>query len=778
VKTNLQNLLLLLSLIALAGCGAGGSNTSLEVSRAFATTNTSFGGGLIISGKNLTTGRFFSQGLTTSKDFRTTLEKGKWKISAVGWDGGGSPGTEKLFAGVPYCGSVEADLSSDQESVTLNINQANCNTSEFTAGKVDGSGNLRIFGAIITCNTFLNPTVGPASTGALSSHYIAPGTGTDNFCDTAAPDLKTKVMATKIYAMNKLPGQATESMGFNSGCMRGLASPNESVIFPTNASNPYNGYTLKLPFNNLPLTIVTYEDVTCTKPLAIYPFKNGLMPGHPEAFDHLVLDRGSIDAKLLLPGNDMRRAKSALVNLMPSFKKYNSGSPAKFDTVPSTGYTSLTYPAFNGVTTTVTIENESDCGDSFGHSGNISSATCVDVGDKVEVTYTGSGVGAADFTFYNPGAVPRTTIYLNVVEGTNAPILHKSYKEIIKLMGESGNDSNETFFSQDDDHDEKKYGVLSTARQMLSAHGAGGLLGIPDDTLTFSQACNALTGEKTMTIYNHEKLQFETYRVNIHNTPVNSPSSYLCKTSTLSASDCSTGTGGIAYNKRMLIYDYKQSAITPSIVMEFSCSGYVGRLESNSFETESLKRFNSKRIVSWNTQSDSNLGYQRVEFLEWNRMEKYVSSAWQLLVDERRMARMQKNGTDDYDAWVYRFGSAYNGSTYSQNMERFFFKTESSSKLCYLNEANSPSSQSAFNYILLNSDPLLDDDIVGGETATAAFYPSSAFPQTPTTCGGSFIALPSGNSADLMDGTLEFQLGEFGGTNFPAKFGGSFFTSP
>jgi hypothetical protein len=779
VKTYLQNLFVLLSLTGLAGCGAGGSNTSLEVSRAFATTNTSFGGGLIISGKNLTTGRFFSQGLTTSKDFRTTLEKGKWKISAVGWDGGGTPGTEKLFAGIPYCGSVEADLASDQESVTLNINQANCNTNEFTAGRVDGSGNLREFGAIITCNTFLNPTVGPASTGAISSHYIAPGTGTDMFCANAAPDLQTKVRATKIYAMNKLPGQATESMGFNSGCMRGLASPNESVIFPTNASNPYTGgYTLKLPFNNVPYTIVTYEDVTCTKPLAIYPFKNGLMAGHPEAFDHLVLDRGSLDSKLILPGNDMRRAKSALVNLMPYLKRYNSASPEKFNTVPSTGYTSLTYPAFNGVTTTVTIE-ESDCGDSFGHSGNISSATCVDVGDKVEVTYTGSGTGAADFTFYvNPGPSARRTVYLNVAEGANAPILHKSHKEIIKLMGESGTDSNETFFSQDDDHDEKRYGILSTARQMLSAHGAGGLLGIPDDTLTFAQACNALSGEKAMTIYNHEKLQYETFRVNIHNTTVSSPTSYICKTSTLSASDCSSGAGGIPYNKRMLIYDYKQSAIAPAIVMEFSCSGLVGRLESNSFETKSLERFSSKRVVSWNTQTDSNLAYQRAEFLEWNRMEKYVSSAWQLKVDERRMARIQKNGTDDYDAWVYRFGSAYNGSTYSQNTERFFFKTESASKLCYLNESTTPTAQSAFNYILVNSDPLLDDDILGGETATNAFYPANSFPQTPTTCGSTFIGLPSGNNADLVDGSLEFQLGEFGGVNFPAKFGGSFFTSP
>lgn len=777
MKTNLQNVFLLLSLTGLAGCGAGGSNTSLEISRAFATTNTTFGGGLIISGKNLTTGRFFSQGLTTSMDFRTTLEKGKWKISAVGWDGGGSSGSEKLFAGIPYCGSIEADLTSDTQSVTLNINQANCNTNEFTAGRVDGSGNLRVFGAIITCNTFLNPTVGPSSTGAINTHYIAPGTGTDNFCSGIAPDLQSKVRATKIYALNKLPGQAADSMGFSSGCMQGLSAPDESVIYPTNASNPYNGYTVKLPFNNVPFTIVTYEDSTCTKPLAIYPFKNGLLAGNPDAFDHLILDRGTSDSKLILPGNDMRRAKSALVNLMPYFKKYNFASPAKFDTVPTSGYTSLTYPAFNGVTTTVRVD-EPNCGDSFGHSGNISSATCIDIGDKVEVTYVGSGVGVADFTFYDPGPVARRTIYLNVAEGTNAPTLHKNHKEIIKLMGESGTDSNDTFFSQDDDHDEKRYGALSVARQMLSAHGAGGLLGIPNDALTFADACNALSGEKTMSVYNHDELQFETYRVNIHNTTVASPSAYFCKTSTLSATDCSVGAGGIPFNKRMLIYDYKQSAIDPTIIMEFSCSALVGRLESNSFETKLNERFSNKRIVSWNTQPDANLSYQRLEFLEWNRMEKYVSSAWQLRVDERRMARLQKNGVDDYDAWVYRFGSAFNGTNYSQNMERFFFKTESTTRLCYLNETNTPSAQSVFDYILLNSDPLLNDDIVGGETPTYGFNPSSPFPQTPDACVGNFIALPSGNNSDLLDGTLEFQLGEFGSGNFTAKFGGSFFSNP
>lgn len=778
MKTNVQNLILLFSLAGLAGCGAGGTTSAtLEVSRAFATTNTTFGGGLIISGKNLSTGKSFSQGLTASKEFRTSLEKGKWKIVAVGWDGGGSSGTEKLFAGVPYCGSVEADLSSDQETVNLTINTTNCNQPEFTGGFVDGSGQLRIFGGIITCNTFLNPTVGPSSSGAINTHYVAPGTGTDYFCSGIAPDLQSEVKAVKIHAINKLPGQVIDNLGMNTGCMQGLSSPNHSVIYPSNASNPYGvGYELRLPLSNVPFVVTTYKDTTCTEQLATYPFKEGIVAGNPAAFDHLVHDRGSMDVKLLLPGNDMRRAKSALVNLMPFFKRYNSGTPEKFETVPS-NYSSLGYPAFNGETKKIVMEEESDCGDSFGYSGNIT-ATCSDLGDRVEITYTGTGVGAGDFTFYNPGPVARRTVYLNVEESTFTPILYHSQKELIRLLGDSGTDSNDTFFDFNKHDDDKKYGVLSLARQMLSASGAGGVLGIPDDSLSFTQACNNLIADKTVTIFNYHEMKFESYRVNIHNSKVSGPTNYMCRTGTLSASDCDTTTGALGFKKRMLIYDHKQSTITPAITMEFSCTGYVGRLESNFIRSESLFRTNTKKIVSWNTQTDSSLAQQRIEFMEWSTNERLVSTTWTLQVDERRMGRLQKNATDNYDAWIYRFAAVKGASNFAQQVERYFFKTEGTTKVCFLNQRGTPVLNSQFNFILQNSEPLLDDGILGTEVPDDGFMLTDSYPQTQTTCSTpNFIALPSGNSSDLLDGSLEFQLGEFN-TDFTAKFGGTFYTAP
>lgn len=81
MKTTMTTLLLLLTLAACSKQKT--SKATFEVSRAFAFANTSFGGGLIISGRN-EKGSFFDYPIRSGTSVNLVLPKGKWTIAAIG----------------------------------------------------------------------------------------------------------------------------------------------------------------------------------------------------------------------------------------------------------------------------------------------------------------------------------------------------------------------------------------------------------------------------------------------------------------------------------------------------------------------------------------------------------------------------------------------------------------------------------------------------------------------------------------------------------------------
>lgn len=766
--------MIITSLAGLVSCGSK-SVGKLEVSQSFATANTSFGGGLVISGKHLSSGKTFSHSILSGKEMRINLEQGFWKISAVGWDGGGTPGTEKLFAGNPFCGTVTANLANSSTVVDLNINQANCNTTEFSQGHTFG-GNLKVFGAVVTCNTFFQPAININN--PISTQIIAAGVGTDDFCESSAldPDLKSKVKAVKIYSNNKLPDQAAPSLGFNTGCMQGTSGL-ESKIFPTDAVNPYNGYIVKLPFNNLPLTFVTFEDTSCNKPLATFHFKDGIAAGS-ESFDHLLQDRGSSDMKLILPANDLKRAKSALIGLLPSIKKDVAGTPTKFGTTPS-NLGSLTYPAILNTHHKV-ILNEDDCGSTAPvATGPVLFVSCLDLGNRIELNYKGGATtGAANIKIYD-GATIRSTYNMTVISNSGLEsVKYKSQAKVIELLGQDV-ESESIFFEQNED--DKEFGVLSNIRHMFAADGAGGVLGLGsiDATTTFAEACNGLVMDKTETVYNEDRMSFESYRVNIHDGVVGSPTNYMCKTNVLSSSDCTTATGGIAFDKRMTIYDHKISTVQPIFVMEFSCEQLVGRFEMNELEVnaDGLSRSIKKQLLSWNTNPDSNLLYQRLENISFTAREKNVAGNWITVAETRDMSRLQKINIDNFAAWSYHFQTVFDGTNHKQEIQSLFLETINNGDTLIFshNPLSDSDAINRFSIFSSGSAVLTNAPMV---SAADKFDLAAAYPQAHTTPGVTYVTLPAGNNTDKIDGRLIFQLDQLVAGAFGTTFGSSFYTAP
>jgi hypothetical protein len=751
-------IIIMTSLFGLVGCSEGGkTNTTLQVSRAFAMSNPYFGGGLIITGKNLNNGRTFSQGLTTSMQFSILLDKGIWLVSAVGWDGGTS--SNVAFGGKPLCGTVTKNLENSTEVLELSVTEVGCRDTFFAAGNVEGVGtSIKKLSLINTCQTFF-PS-GVEATSNIATSLVQMGTA-DNFCDTTvSPDMKSNVESIKIFAQNKLLADAIPQLGFSSGCIQSNGTY-KSVIQPGSSSplNPFQiGNDLRLPYGGIPFTIVTYNDTTCTTPKAHYPFPNGLTEGDPAIFDHHLVQKGSQEMRLILPANDLRRALSPFAALLPSIVKYNGGSPIAFPLAPSSIPTN-----FHGYVgqNSIKIKNQSTCG-ALTNPVNMTGASCTPDEDGVNLSFTGTSspasisIGGNNYTFYLAAAVADINRF-------------QSQKLAIDLLGMSSTEATEEFF-QLHDHDERDYGVLSVARNMLSGNGAGGVVGISNTAQTFETACLNTNVDKTVRIFDWEKMKLDTFRVVLHSNPVSAPIFFTCVTTNRDPASCGAGED---FHKRMMIYDYKTSAVLPAMVFEFNCSKKIGRLEINTSEIENLKRNDKNQIVSWNTEADSNYAYQRFENTLMEKGYLSTNSGWELREEKRVMNQVQKNGPEEFEAFDLSFEAHSNAGQFAQKMEHRRLITSSS--YLYWFADNQATTNASIDYILsFGSFSPTYNRILNTNSTTHKIFMGSNFEQVVI---AGVIGL-SDFSTRYQDDYITQNLAALKETAFFNAFNTNFFTSP
>jgi hypothetical protein len=767
VKTSLTTLLILPVLLGLTACGSKSPGGTLEVSQSFAITNTSYGGGLIISGEHLATGKTFSHSIQDSKEMRIQLDQGVWKISAVGWDGGNA-NLPQLFAGDPYCGSVNANLATASTVIDLTISKDNCNSSEFTG---DLSGNLQELKAIVSCNSFFVPGITPQD---LILTSIINNPGSEYFCDSAEVDLRSEVKSIKIYAVEKLPDQSA-SAGFSSEC---IANTTQTVALPSTSG------IFKLPVSNLPLKITTFKDNLCQKPLAFYQFEKGLKATYSD-FDHLLFNTTSNPSRmnLLLPGNQTRRGYSPFMALMPAILN-NSGVPFETQPTISTPIAQLNGKVGSNISH---IKGPTSC-NTLTLSSNIVSTSCSVLPDKsgVAITYT---------VIDNP--IPSQVEHLIldsdrydilVANSLNPTLLDSipAQKLSIELLGDTSQfDLGVLYQLRDEDY--KHYGALTDVRDMFSTKKAGGVIGINnindpsfDQTLSFEDACLAAAGEKEISIYEEEKLTYKTYKVKVDDTPSASVAStnFICDSSDVNPASCA----GTELEKRMIIYDYQISPAYPSYIIKFNCSQKLGHLEETSVKTRFNKLTEMKQIINWNTEDSS---YQRFERLKVeNEKNLLVDGTWTHVREIRRMDRLMKIDASHYEAWHYGFDSQkQSNSLYKQTVE---WKRMITSNLWLYTAADriiGPIDYSSSIGIFTDPDSSVVSFLSAGPAVVAPtlkFEPNSDFPPIVITNpgGAPFQALPAG--FDLFNGTVGFRPGALGNgeSNIMGSFGTTFLTAP
>ncbi len=708
----------LLSLFTLAGCGdSGKSKAKLEVSSGFLASNAGFEGGLIISGKNHTTGQIFSVDVVTGVQKQLELPKGQWTFVAVGWDGGTSGGGStnggttnggttnggttnggttsggttsggttsfgtslKKFGGVPYCGTTNVLLNASSQTVELNVTPARCGSDDVFASsqfrETSGDYTFLQLKTLKTCNSFYDHKLGLSpATKIADVLYTRSPPHNPTFCTSADKmplDLQSKIKSFKIHAINKTPDQPEGSLGFSTSCLVG----NQDYYPSASGSGDYPSATtpLRLP-TKIPLAIEIFNDNACTKSVAKYVFKSGLEVEHPESFDSVFhyTDAGNV---LLLPGTDVRRAVSPFTYLMPSFKCHDgNGTTINCPTLPI-GPLNTTAPyeyhGINGSSNNELFDSSTKtCAGTYSSSDNsITAITCATDGNGIKLTYSkGTGTnGTVSAIKLNDVITYRIMFTTALPDGFDSKRV-TAYSTLTRLIGFSDNNFPRSFFNGSKDDNEDTFGALSQIRDMLDVPGS--VIGVQNTSVTFQQNCLA-TGptSKTISIYNNERLTFETYKVEIENPLLDTPNEYICVSANPGATVANCTNSLNKFHKEMKIFDYKQSALIPSVKIKFSCSESFGKFISQEQNNENNNRRRSeKNYISWNTQS---LDTQRFEKASWQRESELGVDGYKLTNERKSLSRVEKKTEGSYAIWHYGFETRKIGSNPNLWDQRIF----------------------------------------------------------------------------------------------------------
>ncbi len=662
----------------LVGCGGSKPTATLEVSRSFVVNSSGFEGGLIITGTNTKTGERFAKSLASGLSLRLELDAGTWKFAAIGWDGDSSSQvtTKKIFGGKPYCGSTSSNLTSANSKVEINVKPETCGEEEFAgsyAVTVDNSPTLPKLSLINTCKTLFHSL--PSSSDDVIKDLQVSRETPSNFCESLPLDLKSEIKSIRIEALELGKG-GEQQLGIKSECLLSDSSI-KSMIDPDYSGNPYSDHDLRLPLKSIPLQITLFEKDDCTKPLTNYFFKNGLGSRHDD-FDHIITKEPSPSnhLKLVLPANDTKRGYSPFAHLLPFFMKGAAPSNEPFKTTPL-GVPSGNFFALRGETKTFVLDDNSCDVSTSGHEDieiSPDPPSCQILNGRAHVRAT---ILTTDANNNNQAKISRTNgkphIYISIDNPANElswqirskhPILSKMY---LIFGPDNENDSHRNFFGNGIsvlDREDNKFGVLSRVRSMLAASGAGGVVSIPlsdfDSNKTFEESCEDIEGDKTIQIFDYERMKMNTYRVNIENITPESPGRYLCHDEVFDY-DCSNVPDN-TYTKKMTIWDYKSDLTNPLVEIKLDCNRIAGTYEMNFKETIGDLMTSSRKKINWNTNTDA---YARLESIEWNQVLKNNE-----VIDETRaLTRVNKDSITSFEdetfaLWSYDYRATKNpGST-------------------------------------------------------------------------------------------------------------------
>jgi hypothetical protein len=268
---------------------------------------------------------------------------------------------------------------------------------------------------------------------------------------------------------------------------------------------------------------------------------------------------------------------------------------------------------------------------------------------------------------------------------------------------------------------------------------------------------------KTISIYNNERLTFETYRVETENPLLDTPNEYICDSTNPGAAVASCSTAIKKFHKEMKIFDYRESTLIPSIRIKFSCMESFGKFISQEQNNENNSRRRSeKNYISWNTNS---LATQRFEKASWQRESELGVVGYELTNERKSLSRVEKKADGKYAIWDYGFETTKNGSNlWDQRIfNNQYISKDPATTMCFnIAEINSPNEPN-FNFLLTDaSTPTLTaraaTPLTSGNATSGLDIDSNWSSQTDavSSCTGTPHAGLGSNN--MFDGAFQFKI--------------------
>lgn len=629
---------LMLMTFLLASCGGGKSTATLSISRGMVLANTSFSGGIYITGVKTDGSQRFASAITTGNTANVSIAFGMWNLKVVGWDGG------TMHTGTPYCKYLaNFDFNTEGQSLEITTSTAECFA---THDQISGtnqhvtshSGPFRNL-VVSTCGAHYNPS--------STSDTIAWGYTDDCVTGGYPLEFQKKYAYFKLHLENEYI-DGTRSPGITSSCL----------------SAQLLTQTVKFP-NRMPVTMKFYADNSCTTEVDSFRFKKGMDFALSEGRNVDLFD-WSVTADtnnffVYMPTGASKRSTTAFHSETPQFKcndgtdkvpcpKLVSGAALTYYLDPDT-YAVIKVPQPTCTGLTITLSHTLYSCEVFNGSAYI--------GLKANSTSPVSG------TLSLNGGNYAITVG-NANSGKAEDRVRDAYKTMKRVLGIR----NSVFFdnSLQDDFDEgdnPAIGLLDSAIYDISSMGAGG---------TFFEYFNqcAVTG---LTQVNKSYVKDGiNYTVHLSGIALNTPGF-------ISDSDHPEDIAPqLRLNRRLIVRKLLGGSYTTEKIIDLSCDIDItsdvtytttsaqtrtGRMEEQRSYISGLNTVTLKKLTFWNlSKSDKS----RFDIYRYKRVASTSGDTPQKI--EKNFYRAVKADGDENHFKIYgmNYEAVRDGSSYDESI--------------------------------------------------------------------------------------------------------------
>ena len=632
---------LLLSTFILVSCGGGKSTATLSISRGMLLGNTSFSGGIYVTGEKADGSESFAAAITSGNSANVTITFGTWNFKVIGWDGGG------LMGGTAYCKYLSNyPFTAEGQQLEVNTSAIDCFNTNISGTNQHVTPNIGPWKNLVvnTCGTLHNPS---NSTFLTSSGYT-------DFCTSGNYSIEYR----RQYGYFKLHLENINNAG--------SISPG---ITSTCYSAQLLGNAIKYP-NRMPVTIKFYQDSGCTAEVDTYRFKKGLdwslSPTRTDNTFDWQVTADTVSFFVTLANGASKRGTTAFHSEVPVFQCLVAGELVPCPVLPVAALN--TYYLDPDAHAMIRIP-QATCGTvSYGGSinlGMVTSYSCtpfngsVYVGLKVNTSTPVNGTLTMDGATYNLK-----------VGNTNATfgddLIRDTYKTLKRTLGiRNPNTFNNSLQDDFDEGDDERIGLLDPAIYEISSMGAGGVF------YDYFAQCSTAAIPQVSRSYVKNGVTYTVALSGISGTP---------PAFTSRANEPEFMGSEIRYNRRLIVRKFLGASYTTEKIADFSCdndsTGPVvyttssaqvrnGKLEEQRSYSYGDKVVTLKKLMFWN-----------LSLSDKGRFDVYRSKVWTNASGtkqkvERNFYRIIKTNSDAYNHFKIHslnYETVRDGSAFDENI--------------------------------------------------------------------------------------------------------------